>query len=539
MTVASGETRRAMVAATSGAPAVRAAVRVLRDGGSAVDAAIAAAMMQPVLAAGSWNSYAGILAVVCYDARTRRVHSLNAGYNTPTRERYPQSIPPPGRPSGRSALVPGFMAGIQAAHDRFGTVRFARLVEPAIDVAERGFRTPPWLGDLFAFRRSVLTRLPEGRRIFLDPKGKPLTTGARFRQRELADTLRQIARHGADYMYEGEWGRRFVSTVSREGGRITRTDLRRYRPIWAEPARTDYRGYDVCGPAPPGLGGLNTIEALKLLEHADIFDEAHYAKSARALYWLIQITHAAYRNRRSRAAHDVSRAAIGRLWRRMQRLGGSPLSMGGARHPLCHTDGVVAVDEAGNVASVCHSINTVAWGTSGIFVDGVSIPDSASFQQRDIQRTGPGARLPEWMNPTIVLKEGAPVLASTCIGFSLHEMTVQLLVDMLDFGLTPGRAVTMPHFLLPVPIGGRRTVGKSRRRGKTRKRALMKQVVQRGTFDANVVRGVRRMGQGLHVVGRHAPVGSWAGISIDRRQQKLRGAVSLEPAVNDGTVEGY
>jgi gamma-glutamyltranspeptidase/glutathione hydrolase len=530
----SAEAGRAMVIGTSGRPAIVAAVRALKDGASAVDAALIATLLQPVLAAGSWNSYAGILAMVCYDARTRSVHSLNAGYNTLRREKHPESIPMLGRPSGRSALVPGFMAGVQAAHDRFGTLPFAKLFEPAIDHAERGFRTPSWLGRLFRSQRHVLTRLPEGRRIFTHRRGGLHRTGDLFRQPELAATLRKVGRHGAGYIYRGEWGRRFVSAVSREGGHITREDLRRYRPLWAEPARTFYHGYDVCGPGLPGLGGVHTIEALNLLDCADLFPGDHYSKSARALYWLMQITHAAYLRAGVPLRTRMSKAGARRLWSRMQKRRGlrAPL---GVRRRLSHTDGIVAIDEQGNIASISHSINSVAWGTTGIFVDGVSIPDSACFQQREIRRVGPGARLPEQMNPIIVLKDGRPILASTCTGYSLHETMVQYLVDVLDFGLGLGSALRMPHFLLPVWSTKR---FRSARRRKTKARPVLRQVLKRGTFSADVVRAVRAMGQGIQIV-RQSPPGYWGAVQFDPAGHKLWGAVTTEPAGAESAAAGY
>src|SRR5262245_1586536 len=110
---------KAMVVGTSGRWGIRAAADALRQGASAVDAALIAALAQTALAAGCWDSYAGVMSLLYYDARSGTVHSLNAAYNTVLEERDPLSIPRPGTPSGRTALVPGFMAGVQAAHERF------------------------------------------------------------------------------------------------------------------------------------------------------------------------------------------------------------------------------------------------------------------------------------------------------------------------------------------------------------------------------------------------------------------------------------
>ena len=112
-----------------------------------------------------------------YDASTGKIYHLNAGYNTLLEEKDPLSIPrmdestTRGSPSGRTALVPGFMAGIQAAHDRFGKIPMGRLFQPAIDLADKGFAVDPLLAYFLRFRKDVLSRLPETKRLFTRPNG--------------------------------------------------------------------------------------------------------------------------------------------------------------------------------------------------------------------------------------------------------------------------------------------------------------------------------------------------------------------------------
>src|SRR6266545_1660105 len=132
------ESTEGMVAVTSDAFAARVGLEALQQGGSAADAALGAALAQVALNGGAMISYAGILMMVYYDAADKKVYSLNAGYNTVQEEKDPLTIPGIGKPSGRSALVPGFFAGAQAAHDRFGKLSFASLFEPAIYLAEKG-----------------------------------------------------------------------------------------------------------------------------------------------------------------------------------------------------------------------------------------------------------------------------------------------------------------------------------------------------------------------------------------------------------------
>ncbi|HEY7183083.1 MAG TPA: gamma-glutamyltransferase, partial [Blastocatellia bacterium] len=197
-----------MVAVTSDAFAARVGLKALRRGGGAADAALGAALAQVALKGGATISYAGILMMVYYDAADKKVYSLNAGYNTVQEEKDPLTIPGSGEPSGRSALTPGFFAGAQAAHDRFGKLSFASLFEPAIYVAEKGVVVDRALGFFINSQKGVLTRLPETKRIFTKENGELYKTGDLFKQPQLAETLRKVASQGADYIYQGEWAKK-------------------------------------------------------------------------------------------------------------------------------------------------------------------------------------------------------------------------------------------------------------------------------------------------------------------------------------------
>jgi gamma-glutamyltranspeptidase/glutathione hydrolase len=524
-----------MVVATSGSRAVRAAVDALEQGGSAADAAMITVLGQIALAAGAWVSYAGIMSMLYYEARTGRVHCLNAGFKTPRNEHDPLSIPRPGTPSGRTALVPGLMAGVHAAHERFGRLPFRSLFDPAIRIAERGFAIDLVLHRLLQARKNVLTRLPEGRATFLRKDGRLYRRGQRFKQPLVARTLRRVAARGVAYMYGGEWARRLVRIVRSQGGKLSTVDLERYKAAWRKPIRTLYHGYEVCGPGLPGYGGVHTVEALNLLEHARLRELGHYARSPAALYWMMQITQAAYapwyRNGRSR----VRKTAATRRWNTMRRRAPSSARVPSPR-PQPHSDAVVAVDGEGNIAAVCHSINTVAWGTTGIFVDGVSIPDSACFQQTQVKETGPGRRLPEPMNPLIVLQAKRPVLASSAIGTALHEITIQCLVDVLDFGMSPGAAVEGPHFMGPVWV--ERRLG-SHGKKKPPRGADVRQAVEREHFPKRILNAVQALGQRIQIADAWPLPGYWAAIQIDRGGATLRGAVTSRLHDDVAAAAGY
>lgn len=140
---------RAIVAGLLGARAVHSATQALKEGGNALDAALLGALTKITLSAGEFVSFAGILGVAYYDARTKQTYYLNAGYDRPSQELDPLTIPKGENPSGRSVLVPGFMAGAEVAHQRFGKLPFSALFEPAIFFADNGFPTDAVLACQF------------------------------------------------------------------------------------------------------------------------------------------------------------------------------------------------------------------------------------------------------------------------------------------------------------------------------------------------------------------------------------------------------
>jgi gamma-glutamyltranspeptidase / glutathione hydrolase len=188
------ESSNAIVIRISGSPAIRAAVEALKQGGSAVDAAMIAALAQTALAAGCWDSYAGIMSMVDYDAQTGNVHSMKAPYNTVQEEKDPLSIPCQGIPSGRTALVPGFMTGVQAAHDRFGTLRSAELFVPANEFAEREFVVDLVIDKCLQSQKDVMISLPAGRKIFTDDQLELDKKDDLFNQPRLMETCCDLRR---------------------------------------------------------------------------------------------------------------------------------------------------------------------------------------------------------------------------------------------------------------------------------------------------------------------------------------------------------
>src|SRR5262245_26549079 len=541
------ESEKGMVAVTSDAFSAQVGLEALRQGGGAADAALATSLAQIALDAGAPISYAGILTMVYYDAASKKVYSLNAGYNTVLEEKDPLTIPGGGKPSGRTALVPGFFAGVQAAHDRFGKLPFASLFDPSIYLADKGFVVDPVLGGWIYMRKDVLSRLPETKRVFTKQEGEFYKPGDLFKQPQLAETLRKVAAQGTDYIYQGEWAKRFVAAVQSEGGKVTLADMKAYRPIWSEPLQTSYRGYQIYSLGLPSLGGVNTIEAFNLLEAADLKQSGHYTTSPEALYEFIRICRAGYflslfptdiiktylpdldLAPESRVKKESARL----LWRKMHEPGWEKMLSVFAPKDKGdnHSAGVVAVDGQGNVAAVLHSINTAVWGTTGIFVDGISIPDSASFQQSQIDRIKPGDRLPDPTNPLIVLKNEKPYLASSSVGSALEEVIMSNLVNVLDVGMDLRKALDTPIVVGPV-FGSR--VGK----GPPVVELDMERVAE-GKFDENLVKAVVAKGQAIKILQKdqtRGQCGYWVAIQIDPKTGKR---VGVAPPLLNGQVAGY
>lgn len=525
-----------MIAATATALAVRSGYEALRQGGTAADAVLTHALANVVLLAGCCVSHAGFMNLVYREAATGEVHTMNAGWNTVRREDDPLSIPGAETPSGRGVLVPGFMAGVEAAHRRFGHLPFATIFQPAIHFAEEGFVLGPRLGRFMAERREVITRLPATRAIFTREDGELYQAGDRFRQPALARTLRGVASEGAAHMYTGEWAQKFVETVQAEGGRISMEDLAAYEVRWEEPLHGNFQGYDLYTLAPPNLGGTNLIEALHLAEEADLAGRPHYTRDPEALRDLIAIARVAEVLGTSilplrqvpdellasylpgvdpapeaRATRESARA----LWEWVRLPEWTELQEA-VRHRAAagadHSDAVVAVDREGNVAALIHTINTTSWGASGITVEGVSIGDPGYWQQALIARTEPGARLPDPTNPLLVLRDGEPVLASSTIGSGLHETALQSILNVLAFGMDPKAAGDTAQFLRPHAL-------------LTASRA---QAVPEGELPESLLAAVRAAGQPLETVtaGTSAWRGYWVGIRRDPGTGRLEGGTT-------------
>lgn len=454
--------RTSLVAATMSPLSVLAGLQALRAGGSAADAVTVTALTQIVAALGSYVSFAGTLQLLHFSAATGRIDSLNAGWNTWSAETDPASIPvcdlaplpfhksATSGAEGRKTLVPGFMAGLAAMHQRLGRLPWATLFQPAIAYADHGIVLSPMLLSYFPARGKYLARTAEGRAFLHQCGHDSPSAGDRFRQTSLAHTLRAVAEQGAAYMYSGDWGRQYVAAIQREGGCASLDDMDRYRPTWEEPLTTTFCGATVAVPGACVHSAARILQALNLAAALGLAQAPPYFQDPQSLRTLTRILHV--------TALDTLNPPSWRDWKRRHQLDPDHLSApcdhaapayAGALaaalastppdtpqaipppSPPAHSDAIVAIDAEGNIAALVHTINTLPWGSTGIVVGGIPVSDAAGFQQSAIAAAGPGARLPTGMAPLLALRENRPVLALAAIGASLVPETLRLALGVL------------------------------------------------------------------------------------------------------------
>lgn len=439
---------KGLVSGSASPIAVEAGAKVLREGGTAADAAIATAFAQVTTMLGANVSFAGVAQLVYFEARTGRVYAMDAGWGSWRGETSPATIPdadlslvtgmsPPNNASGalgRKMLVPGFMAGMEAMHYRFGKLRFARLLAPSIWYAENGVPVTPLLAGYFSIAAAPLQNTESGRAFAL-PSGASPIFGSRFVQPELADLLKSVAKEGARHMYSGAWAQRYVETVRGAGGAATLEEIRAYAPSWGEPLSYNSAGRIIAGPAATNTSGCAVLEALNLIDHSgsarEDIEEFHTTALALrvGMFSHLKGTAAAFERRlgvgggcAARLTPEYGTAAA----LAMEEMLGAEVPT----DPGHHSASVVTVDRWGNVAALVHSSNTAVWGDSGLVLGGVPLPVPASIYRHLLTAIAPGGRLPSDMTPMILLERGKPVAAVAAIGSSVVPETLRLVSSL-------------------------------------------------------------------------------------------------------------
>jgi gamma-glutamyltranspeptidase/glutathione hydrolase len=280
------------MAATSQPLATSAAVHVLQQGGNAIDAAVTAASVLSVTEP-MMTGIGGDMFAIVWSAKDKRLYGLNASGRAGalmTREELLRRQRTRGPARGpESVTVPGALAGWQALLNRFGTMKLAQVLEPAIGYAENGFPVTPVIAQDWT-TGNIVQRDSGARATFLID-GKYPGAGDWFRNPDYARTLRDIQREGIDYFYKGPLGEKIVNHLRARGGFLTMDDLRRNEPTWVTPISTKFAGYRVWE-LPPNNQGIATLEMLRILEPYDL--KAMGQNSAKYLHYLIEAKKLAY-----------------------------------------------------------------------------------------------------------------------------------------------------------------------------------------------------------------------------------------------------
>ncbi|WP_113702745.1 gamma-glutamyltransferase [Nonomuraea lactucae] len=465
--------------ATVDLDASRAAIAVLREGGNAIDAAVAAGAVLGVTEPYS-AGLAGGGFLVHYDARNRKVHTIDGRETAPkamTASTF-EGIPfEEGVTSGLSAGVPGTVAQWDLALRRFGTISLKQALQPAIQVADQGFVVDQTFADQTRLNQARFKDFTSTAKLYL-PGGAPPPVGSVFKNPELADTYRELARRGPAWLYGGQLGREIVATVKQppvvpgatrkvRPGLMEEADLRSYRALMREPTRVDFQGLRVYGMAPPSSGGSTVGEALNILDALPQVGLHEYLEASRLAF--------ADRNKYVGDLPGVPLKALlsdGFAKERACLIGdralAHPAAPGepdgdydpcanptGASRPTVaegpETTHLVVADRWGDV--VAYNLTIESTGGNGIVVPGRGVLLNNELTDftfgpapGDPNLPGPGKRPRSSMAPTIVFDDGRPVLAVGSPGGATIITTVlQILVNRYEWGMTLPEALVAPR----------------------------------------------------------------------------------------------
>ena len=469
--------RRGMVA-TANPLATLAGVRMLAQGGNAVDAVVASAaaigVAEPYM---SGLAGCGTLVLTPPGATPRVLEFLGRAPAGATAERFGTGAPPD---AGYVApAVPGNLAGWARVLADYGTMPLARVLEPAIEYAEHGIPFTPF--DHMEFQELYQRLTPEGAATYLHA-GRVPEVGALLRQPDLAATFRAIAAQGVGYLYDGPLGAQIDRLMRERGGLITAADLRAYPGAltWVAPIEAAYRGVTVFT-SPPPTSAVQVLETLRILDGFDVGRTAHLGPDHIGLVAeasrLARVDTDRYVGDPDRvppavervlsAAHiDDLRTQVAERLRTVPRAGGQ-VAAGGAAGTGASTTHLAAADASGLAVNITHSLGS-GFG-SGVVVPGTGVCLNNALHWFSMTPGHPNAVAPgkmhEWPIAPVHLFRGGRFWGTvgTPGSYGILVTTVQVLVNLIDFGLNLQDAIAAPRFRWvddvgdPLPANGVRT----------------------------------------------------------------------------------
>ena len=534
------------MAATAQPLATQVALDVLKKGGSAVDAAIAAnaalGLMEP-----TGCGIGGDLFAIVWDPTTERLYGYNGSGRAPAGRTLAQlkeklkgadHIPPVG---SLPVTVPGAVDGWFALHERFGRLEMKEVLQPAVRYATDGFALTPviayyWNGNLASFERRMasgwLEELDNARKLFA-PNGEGPTTGQRFRNPDLAATYQKIAAGGRAAFYEGEIAQVIDGYMQRIGGDLRLSDLTAHRGEWVEPVSVKYRGYEVFE-LPPNTQGIAALQMLQMLEP---FELAKMSEADR-IHLMVEAKRLAFEDRaRFYADPTVAKVPLAGLLapsyaaerRKLIDVekARTTVSAGAPALEAGDTTYLTVADEQGMMVSLIQS-NYRGMG-SGLVPDGLGFMlqdrgELFTLQEGHANVYAPGKRPFHTIIPAFVLKDGKPWLSFGVMGGGMQPQGhVQILVNLIDLGMdlqAAGDAARWRHN------------GSSQPTGETAE-GVGTLLVESGV-SAEVRAALERKGHSLKV--SKGGFGGYQAITWDPAEKIYVGASEMR---KDGAAQGY
>jgi gamma-glutamyltranspeptidase/glutathione hydrolase len=476
--------------ATAHPLATQAGLEMFKQGGNAVDAAVAAAFAIGVVEPdGSGLGGGGgmlirrkdgtALYINYYGQASSRVKDAGFVYRRDNQ-------------TARAILIPGTVAGLAMALRQYGTLPLATILQPAIRYAEKGFPVDETLGKIILDNTDLVQKHPATAAVYLND-GFPKTEGDTVRQLALAATLKAIAQGGPAAFYTGPIARAIADEVVRCGGMMTQEDLAGYQPTVSEPLEGQYRGLTVLS-APPPHSGVTIIESLNILHNADLTKLGYYANSAESFHLLAETLRRAYADRTAFLADprfesvpvrgllspafaksrfdDIDMTAVSPPEYRRTTTGtplkfeseeskpspadstgksvgaGSPDQNKVLEPAGGHTTHIAVTDSEGNLVSLTQTLGT--FFGSGVTASGVLLSNGMSnfASTARVNTIEPGKQPRSSIAPTILLKNGKPFMAVGSPGAARIPATVvTLIVNAVDYGLDVEQTNNAPRFL--------------------------------------------------------------------------------------------
>ncbi|MCI0468328.1 MAG: gamma-glutamyltransferase [Beijerinckiaceae bacterium] len=474
------------MAVTQEGTAARTGVDILRRGGNAVDAAVAAGLALAVTLPRAGNLGGGGFMLV-YLAKEKKTVAIDYRETAPagtTQDVFlneaGEAVAAKSRDTGLAVGVPGTVAGFALALRKYGSGKFsmAELAAPAVRLAREGIAVEDDLADSLPLAQARLARWPPTARIFLRPDGTPLKRGDKLVQLDLASVIEAIGRDGERAFYEGPVAEKIAAAVRAQGGRMTLEDLKSYRAIERTPLRGSYRGYEIAAMPPPSSGGVHIIELLNILEGFPLAEQG--ANSALNIHIMAEAMKIAYAGRAEYLGDPdhvqvpvkglISKAYAERLRAEISLKRARPAAEIKAIDPLPYESGETThfsiVDEEGNAVANTYTLNfsyglgLVAEGTGILlnnelddFAAKPGVPNAFGLVGGAANAPGPRKRPLSSMAPTIVFRNGELKLVTGSPGGSrIITIAAQILLNVIDFGMNIAEAteaVRIHHQWLP------------------------------------------------------------------------------------------